>query len=151
MPSSFPMLAAIAGFVLLSVAFPVVISYWLDRRNHEGLDWFRRRAILTRGQPARAVVLSSELLVGRATGSKYSGAYSIVYEVRPEGAAPFRQRSVEVMWFSEARAQLAEGQEVWVRFDPADGTVLLVRRDARQLLADRDAARRAKEDELLRR
>lgn len=150
MSSSLPMLAGIVGFVLLSAAFPVVISYWLDRRNHEGLDWFRRRAILRRGQPARAVVLSSTLLVGQSTGNKSTGAYSIVYEVRPEGAAPFRQRGLEVMWFSEARAQLVEGQEVGVRFDPADGTVVLVRQDARQLLAARDAARRAKEDALMR-
>ena len=144
------MLLGIAGFIALSFAFPVVVSYWLDRRAHDGVDWFKRRRVLARGQVAEARILSSSLVPTKTTGSKLSGAYSIVYEVRPDGAAPFRTKAIEVMFFSEARANLVEGSTVEVRFDPGDHTVVLVRADIGKLQSDRDAARRAKEDALLR-
>ena len=141
----------VLGFICFSISIPIVINYFADRRAHEGVDWFRRRRILRQGQSAPATVLSSTLLVNVNIGSKYQGAYSIVYDVRPSNGAPFRKRGVEVLYYSEADANhLAPGGNVHVRFDPTDQTVVLVRVDRDRVKKDRDAERRAKEDELLR-
>jgi Protein of unknown function (DUF3592) len=106
--------------------------------------------VLARGQAAEATVLSAAL-TNRRTGSKHSVAYSIVYEVRAEGQLPFRGRAIEVLFFSEARAnRLDAGQVVPVRFDPSDRTIVLARLDAEKARREQEAARRAKEEALLR-
>jgi hypothetical protein len=106
--------------------------------------------VLRSGQAASARVLSSTLRVGRSTGSKYNGAYSIIYEVTPPGGATFRAKATEVMFFSEASANLEAGGTVNVRFDPADHTVVLVRVDPKPVAHQREAERRAREEALLR-
>ncbi|HEX2732791.1 MAG TPA: DUF3592 domain-containing protein [Polyangiaceae bacterium] len=142
--------SGLIAFIAACLCFPLFIAYFLDRRTHEGVDWFKRRRTLSRGQSAEATILSATLLTDRNTGSKYSAAYSIVYEVRPEGEPPFRGRGLEVMYFSEAHANRVDtGQVVDVRFDPNDRTIVLVRIDARKAKLEKDAARRAKEDALL--
>jgi hypothetical protein len=142
----------VGGFVAFAISIPIVVSYLLDRRTHDGIDWFKRRRVLKEGQAADARVLSSTLVIGKnAGGSKYQGAYSIVYEVLPAGAAPFRAKAIEVLYFSEASAnRLTTGQIVHVRFDPADQTVVLVRVDPRNADRNREAERIAKENALLR-
>lgn len=145
------MLVGIGGFVAFSFSIPVVVSYLLDRRNHDGVDWFKRRRILGSGESASARILSSSMLVGRQTGSKYSAAYSIVYEVMPASRAPFRAKGIEVLYFSEAHANKVDaGSTVQVRFDPSDQTVVLVRMDMDQKRRDDDAQRKAREEALLR-
>jgi hypothetical protein len=138
---------ATAAFVACCLAFPVVLAYLIDRKAHEGVDWFKRRRVLRSGQEAEAQVLSSTVVEGTST-APYKRAYSIVYEVTPAGAAPFRARAIEIMYPGEARANVEEGQRVQVRFDPADRTVVLVRPKPNH--GAHDAARRAKEDALLR-
>jgi hypothetical protein len=140
----------ILGFVLLSISFPFAISYFIDARLHEGVNMFTRRRVLRQGVAASARVLSSTMLM-KPTGSKFSAAYSIIYEVTPPGAAPFRAKGIEVMFFSEHDAnRLREGETVNVRFDSASQTVVLVRVDAKQAQRDKEAALRAKEEALLR-
>ncbi len=85
------------------------------------------------------------------TGFKYTSAYSVVYEVHPPGGAPFRARGIEVMYFSEERANnLTPPSTVQVRFDPVDHTVTLVRVKAQDAQAQDEARRRAREEALLR-
>jgi hypothetical protein len=140
----------IACFVGLAISVPIAISYSLDRNAHEGVDWFARRRVLRSGQAADAKVLSSELMVGKNVGGNHGGAYSIVYEVMPPGDAPFRKKATEVMYFSEARANLEVGRIVQVRFDPETQVVVLVRVSAESARAQADAERREREERLLR-
>ena len=96
-------------------------------------------------------MLSAAIVPEKATGGRYTGAYSIVYEVRPAGGPPFRAKAMEVMYFSEAREnRLQAGQSVTVRFDPSDQTIVLVRVKAGQGTRDAEAERREREEALLR-
>lgn len=139
--------AGIATFVLLSAAFPVVVSYFIDVRLHEGVGWFTRRHVRRTGVAAKAKVLSMAVLP-RQTGRRYESAHSMVYEVTQDGQAPFRAKGIEVLTTSEA-VRAREGTVVDVRFDPASKVVVLVRVDAAQLLAEREAARVEREKKLL--
>jgi hypothetical protein len=144
-----PSIAGMIAVVIASASLPVVGSYLLDRHAHEGVDWFKRRRVRLHGQPAEATILSSSMLTGRLTGKNLS-AYSLVYEVRPPGQPPFRSRAIEVMYFHEAHAnRLDQGEIVSVRYDPSDKTTVLMRVDVDKAGRDREAARRAKEEALL--
>jgi hypothetical protein len=136
-------------FIVLSLSVAPIVGYLVDRHAHEGVDWFKRRRVLTSGQRASATVLSSSILVGSIVGNKLRSAYSIVYEVRPNDGPAFRARGIEVLYHSEGW-ELKEGAPVDVRFDPVDKTVVLVRRDRAQVQRERDAERRSKEEALLR-
>lgn len=137
--------AGLVTFVLLSAAFPVVVAFFIDLRLHEGVSWFTRRSVLRTGRAATAKVLSSSVLL-RQTGRRYASAHSIVYEVLPEGEAPFRAKGIEVLTLSES---VREGASVEVRFDAARKIVVLVRPDPAQVLAAREAARLEREKQLL--
>lgn len=141
---------AVVVFLLAVLGGPLFLSYWLDRRVHDGAGVFKRRRVGKSGVLAEALVLSSAIKM-QSTGSKLVHAYSVVYEIYPPGGAPFRAKGVETMTSSERDAnRLKEGERVSVRFDPADHTVVLVRVNARQVLNDREAAQRAREEALLR-
>ena len=145
-----PVLVFIIFVVVGSISLPMVIGYIIDARLHEGVNMFRRRKVLRTGVEAQAQVLSSTILM-KATGSRLDSAYSVVYEVKPPNAAPFRAKAIEVMFPSEvSNNHLREGQTVTVRYDPADQLVVLVRVDPKQALAAREAALREKEEALLR-
>ncbi len=88
-----PIWLLVVGFVLLSISFPMVISYVIDVRLHEGVNMFRRRRVLRTGVEAKAQVLSATMLM-KATGSKFQSAYSIVYEVQPPDGSPFRANAL---------------------------------------------------------
>ncbi|MBI5545180.1 MAG: sigma 54-interacting transcriptional regulator [Deltaproteobacteria bacterium] len=151
MVDGMPVLAFVIVVVVLSVSLPMVISYLIDVRLHDGVNLFRRRKVLKTGVEAKAEVLSSTMLM-KATGSRLRSAYSVVYEVKPADAAPFRAKAIEVLLHSEAaNNRLREGQTVTVRYDPADQLVVLVRVDPKGVLAAREAALREKEEALLRR
>jgi hypothetical protein len=143
-------LLAIAGWTLLMLAIPISISYWIDIRLHDGVNVFRRRRVLRSGTSAEATILSSEMLM-KGTGSKYKAAYSNIYEIHQPSGGSFRAKGVEVMFFSEAGTnRLRAGEEVQVKFDPGDHTVVLVRVDSKKVDQDRETARKAKEEALLR-
>lgn len=145
-----PVVVFIVVVTLLSISFPMIVSYIIDVRLHEGVNMFRRRSVLKTGIEAPAQVLSSTMLM-KATGSRLRSAYSVIYEVKPANAEPFRAKAIEVLFHSEAaNNNVREGQTVTVRYDPADQVVVLVRVDGKQVLADREAALRKKEEALLR-
>jgi hypothetical protein len=69
----------------------------------------------------------------------------------PPGAPPFRAEGCIVLFPSEEAAYgLTEGAIVDVRFDPADHTVLVVPKDVGAFKRQQEAARRAREEALLR-
>jgi hypothetical protein len=139
----------LVGFVLLSVSIPVLVSFLLDLRAHEGVSYFKRRRVLRQGLEAKANVLSSNILL-KSTGRRHEVIYSVVYEVAAVAEPPFRAKGCEVMYLSDPNARrLREGSSVEVRYDPADHTVVLVRIDTRTGRRDREAALRAREEELL--
>jgi hypothetical protein len=140
----------ILGWTLLMVSIPVSINYWIDVRLHEGVSLFKRRRVLKNGTIAEATILSCEVLM-KNTGSRYRSAYSIVYEVHVPGGGCFRAKGIEVMLFSESTAnRLSTGERVEVRYDSETRLVVLVRVDRKKVDRDREAARRAKEEKLLR-
>jgi hypothetical protein len=145
---------AVAGtiflFFLVVVGLPLGFAYWFDRRLHDGVSVFKRRRVLRRGIAADATILSSTMTM-RTTGSRFKAAYSIVYEVHPSGAPPFRAKGIEVMYFSESNDNRLDANErVRVRYDPDDHTVVIVRVDRKKVQREREQAQRAREEALLR-
>jgi hypothetical protein len=144
-----PVLLFIVMVVLLSLATPIGVSYLIDHRLHEGVNWFKRRRVLSQGVGASAKILSATMLM-KATGSRLKSAWSIVYEVLPEGEAPFRAKGVEVMYRGESAGnRVRAGETVDVKFDPVDHTVVLVRADPKQLLRQREVELKEREEALL--
>jgi hypothetical protein len=152
---------ALAVVAALSIPFAVIaFVFFHDRWMHEGVTVFKRRGVLRSGTAAPARVLSTEALpksYGRGSGA--TGAYSIVYEVLPPGAAPFRAKGVEVMTFVEEDANLSAarqpaqggtGATVQVKFDPQSHLVVLVRVDAKKWERERAAAKQEAQNALLR-
>ena len=147
---------AIPVVVLLVLATPVTLIaffFFHDLWMHEGVTVFKRRRVLRSGTAAPARILSADMLnktIGKLSG--IAAAYSIVYEVLPPGAPPFRARGIEVMTFVEKDANVPDGASVTVqvRFDPRSHLVVLVRVDIKKWALAREAARRKAQDALLR-
>jgi hypothetical protein len=144
---------------LLATPFMLVAFFFFhDLWMHEGVTVFKRRRALRSGTAAPARILSADMLdktIGRLSG--IAAAYSIVYEVLPPGAPPFRARGIEVMTLAEEDANLrgasaldGKGVTVHVKFDPQSHIVVLVRVDAKKLERQREAAKREAQDALLR-
>ena len=142
------MLVGVLGVVVLAVCIPAFATYSVDRRLH-GVDCFTRRRVRLRGARAQAEVLSCEPVAGYSV-HQYAAPSSLVYEVRPDGAAPFRAKSVEQLQVNATTAlDVRVGSSVNVRFDPVSHVVVLERPDRLQVLEAHEAERKAKEDVLL--
>ena len=145
-----PLVLFIVVVTLLSLSTPIAVSYLIDYRLHEGVNYFRRRRVLKQGVAAKAKVLSSNILT-KATGSRLKSAHSVIYEVSPPGAPAFRAKGIEVLFSSEVTANgLRDGQTVDVRYEPVDHIVVLVRIDPKQALLEREQKIKEKEEALLR-
>jgi hypothetical protein len=142
--------AAFMFCLFLAIGLLLGIFYRLDLRLHEGVSVFKRRRVLRRGIEADATILSSTMSM-RTTLSRFTDAYSNVYEVHPSGAPPFRAKGIEVMSFSESSDnRLEQNGRVRVRYDPDDHTVVIVRVDRQKVQREREQAQRAREEALLR-
>ena len=142
--------------VLTVVATPLTllaVVFFYDRWMHEGVSFFTRRRVLRLGTAAPARILSVEMLTKTIAGaSGFASASSIVYEVLPPGASPFRAKGIEVMTVAEETANLgaARNVTVQVKFDPQSHLVVLVRTNTKKSKRDSEAARREAQDALLR-
>jgi hypothetical protein len=146
----------------VAVAFALVAFFFFyDVWMHGGVTVFKRRSVLRSGTAAPARVVSADMQVNKSikgwNGS--ASAYSIVYEVLPPGAPPFRAKGVEVMTLQEDNANLRAALRVamdgthptvQVKFDPQSHLVVLVRVDAKKWQQQHDAAMREAREALQR-
>jgi hypothetical protein len=149
------------AFMLLVFSVIGAVFFCVDLWLHEGVSIFKRRRVLRSGMAAPALILSADSLgrsIGRGQG--LSSAYSIVYEVLPTDAPPFRARGVEVLTSGEYNANIIGALQtalagtsatVQVRVDPERKVIVLVRRGgANRLEQEQRAAKRKAQDALLR-
>ena len=141
-----PIVLLSVGALAIFAVFMVVLLVWVQRMVTGTTDATTRRVMKT-GVAAEATVLSEALI---STGPD-AGKLSVVYEIRPPSGAPFRARGVAWL-MSGGVGTPSAGQLVKVQYDPTDGTVIFMGPlvDPRVTQAQLEAARLAREEELLR-
>lgn len=134
---------------IVPIALVIAISYFVDKHAHDGVSALQRRRVRRDGIAADATVISEEILT--RGGSRYSLAYSLVYEIRTPDATTVRAKGIEILYSTERSVNnILPGAHVQVRFDPATNIAVLVRNryDRRSRRAE-DDARKAREAALL--